>query len=149
YIRNAAERMGALIDGVLAYSEAARTTNESAKIADAGSVALAAMAKFRDEFEEQQVTVTIDALPSVLIEPKQLLQVFESLLSNALRERQPDQPPRISISAVEQDRGVQFAVADNGIGIDPRHRDRIFVLFRRLHGSEYPGVGAGLAVSKR
>ena len=93
--------------------------------------------------------VTRDALPTVSADPGQLVQVFQNLLANALKFR-GDAPPRVHVSARRNGGFWEFHVADNGIGIDPRYADRVFVLFQRLHGpKEYPGTGIGLALAKK
>jgi len=79
----------------------------------------------------------------------QLGRVFQNLIGNAIKFR-GDEPPRIHVSAEEQENEWRFAVRDNAIGIKPRHHDRIFAVFQRLHGrSAYPGTGIGLAICKR
>jgi light-regulated signal transduction histidine kinase (bacteriophytochrome) len=79
----------------------------------------------------------------------QLAQVFQNLISNAIKFRSPA-PPQIEITVQRQNGEWQFAVKDNGLGIDQKNFDRIFVLFQRLHTrQEYPGTGIGLAVCKK
>jgi signal transduction histidine kinase len=149
YIKGGVQRMRALIDGLLAYSAASKSANESARVTDAGSVALAALGKLRSMTEGRPGMVTIDTLPAVVAEPMELLEIFHNLISNALKYQRDGQQPSVHISAQEIADTIQFAVKDNGIGIKPEHYDRIFDLFSRLHGPEYSGVGAGLAVCKR
>lgn len=95
-------------------------------------------------------TVTYDSLPTVMADADQLQRVFQNLISNAIKFRNPDVPPEIRISACPLNGMVQFSVADNGIGIEPQYFDRIFVIFQRLHGvDKYEGTGIGLAIIKR
>jgi signal transduction histidine kinase len=100
--------------------------------------------------QETQAQIHVGPLPSVVGDRSQLIQLFQNLLSNALTYRQAAVAPVIHISAV---RGVGewvFSVADNGIGIDPAHHQKIFEVFKRLHTSqEYRGHGIGLAVCQR
>jgi len=75
--------------------------------------------------------------------------LFQNLIGNAIKFR-GEQAPRIHISAVRKDGGWQFAVTDNGIGIDSQYADRIFIIFQRLHSREqYPGTGIGLSICKK
>ena len=87
-------------------------------------------------------------MPMVTGDASQLERVFQNLIDNALKYHSAA-PPRIRISATPVGDGWQFAVADNGIGIDPRFKEQIFEIFKRLHGrDQYSGTGIGLAVTK-
>jgi signal transduction histidine kinase len=77
-----------------------------------------------------------------------LMQVFQNLISNAIKYRGAA-TPRIHVSAQREAEGWQFAVRDNGVGIDPQDADRVFGMFKRLHGGEIPGTGIGLAICKK
>ena len=92
--------------------------------------------------------VTSDPLPTVVAEEVVLLQVFQNLISNSIKYRSGE-TPRIHVSAERDAGGWLFAVRDNGIGIDPQDADRVFGMFKRLHGSEIPGTGIGLAICKK
>lgn len=97
---------------------------------------------------EAGAQITCGELPVVMGDRSQLIQLLLNLLNNGLKYRTAD-PPRIHLSAERKGGGWQFTVSDNGIGIAPRHRERIFELFQRLHNqSEYPGTGIGLAVCR-
>jgi signal transduction histidine kinase len=78
-----------------------------------------------------------------------LEQVFQNLISNAIKYRRPGVPPEIRISARTDADAWVFAIGDNGVGIDERQKENVFQIFRRLHGREIPGNGIGLALSKR
>jgi light-regulated signal transduction histidine kinase (bacteriophytochrome) len=97
----------------------------------------------------QSAVVTVDSLPSVRIERTALAEVFLRLLSNSLEYRREGVAPRIEVTCVRRENEVCFAIRDNGMGIQADHHARIFQLFRRLHGAEYPGIGLGLPLSKR
>jgi light-regulated signal transduction histidine kinase (bacteriophytochrome) len=98
---------------------------------------------------EAGAIVTHDPMPVVTCDPTQIGQVFQNLITNAVKFR-GDEPPRVHVSARESDGEWTFSVADNGIGIEAEYFDRIFVIFQRLQGrAEYPGSGVGLAICKR
>jgi light-regulated signal transduction histidine kinase (bacteriophytochrome) len=98
---------------------------------------------------ESHAEVTHDPLPTVMAEGAQLAQVFQNLIGNSLKFR-GERPPHIHISAVDSAGEWTFSVSDNGIGIDPQYRERIFTMFQRLHTrAQYPGTGIGLAICKK
>jgi signal transduction histidine kinase len=88
-------------------------------------------------------------LPQVRGEAGQLTQLFQNLLSNALKYRRADVQPHIKVVALARDGEWQITVADNGIGFEQKYAERIFGLFKRLHRDEYPGTGVGLAICQR
>jgi len=99
--------------------------------------------------KESGGTVEIGELPVVVADRGALRQVFQNLISNALKFNESG-APHVEVSASRTDDGWTFAVADNGIGIDPERADRIFLMFQRLHArDEYSGTGIGLAICKR
>jgi light-regulated signal transduction histidine kinase (bacteriophytochrome) len=98
---------------------------------------------------EADAAVTHDPLPTVAADPSQLALVFQNLVGNAVKFR-GEAPPRVHVSAQGDGAEWVFSVRDNGIGIDPRHFDRLFQIFQRLHSrEEYPGTGIGLAICKK
>jgi light-regulated signal transduction histidine kinase (bacteriophytochrome) len=93
--------------------------------------------------------VAHDPLPTVSADEAQLVQVFAALIDNALKFRSAE-PPHIRVSASRDGEFLLFAVADNGIGIEPQYHERIFRIFQRLHTREaHPGNGTGLALCRR
>jgi PAS domain S-box-containing protein len=151
YIRHVvegAERMGRLIEDLLTYSRVGQGNPPHVEV-DTGRAVAEVLAAMRTAVEERAAVVTVGELPVVLADATQIDQIFQNLLSNALKFCDAERP-EVQIGGVsEQDRWT-FTVTDNGIGIDPKHAERIFQVFQRLHGrAHYEGTGIGLAVCKR
>jgi len=90
-----------------------------------------------------------DPLPAVEADEVQMAQLFQNLIGNALKFKGAG-APHVHVRAAEMPHAWEFAVSDNGIGIDPQYFDRIFMVFQRLHSKgEYPGTGIGLAICKK
>jgi len=116
---------------------------------DSGQVLSETLMDLKTLTEESHAVVTQSALPSVLADPTQLGQLFQNLIGNALKFRGKD-PPRVQVSAERKSDEWEFSVRDNGIGIEPKHFERIFTIFQRLHEREnFPGTGIGLAVCRK
>jgi signal transduction histidine kinase len=136
-----------LIRDLLEYSRAGRgeLLNEPIEIKDVVSEALEMLA---GPIDESGADVTVEHLPVILGDPRKLRQVFLNLISNAIKFA--EDAPVVRVSAEVQGKTAVFAVADNGIGMDPEQAERIFQPFHRLHNEdEYPGTGIGLAVCER
>jgi PAS domain S-box-containing protein len=143
-----ATRMQELINDLLAYSRVG-TQGKIFKTIDCNQVLKQVLDSLRATIEATQARIIIDPLPVLTADPAQLVQLFQNLLSNALKFH-GQAPPDIRISATEEAGKTLFLVADNGIGIDPQYAERIFLLFQRLHTTrEYPGTGIGLAICKK
>jgi light-regulated signal transduction histidine kinase (bacteriophytochrome) len=143
-----ARRMRRLLDDLLSYSRVATEAHQFLP-ADANKVLEEALHNLRAAVDESGAQVTHDALPSVVCDATQLMQIFQNLVSNSVRYRS-ESPPRIHIGCVEESGAWKFHVRDNGVGIDPRHQERIFQVFQRLYAEhEIPGSGVGLAICKR
>jgi len=143
-----ARRMQALIEGLLAYSRVGRHGHPIAPTS-AQAAFDQALVNLHAAIGECSAEITHGVLPVVPADPLQLMQLFQNLIGNALKYR-GDRRPQIHVAAEAGDREWVFSVRDNGIGIDSRFRERIFVIFQRLHTrSEYPGTGIGLALCKR
>ena len=101
------------------------------------------------EIAESGASVTHDSLPTLQADSAQMESVFQNLIGNALKFH-GDQLPAIHIGAKRQPGEWLFSVRDNGIGIDPKYFERIFLIFQRLHTHDkYPGTGIGLAICQR
>jgi len=148
YAVDGATRMQTLISELLAYSRVG-TRGKPFESTDCNVIVERVLANLSVAIEETGATATYDPLPVVVADSVQLTQLFQNLINNAIKFH--DQaPPCVHISATGEQDAWTFSVQDNGIGIDPRHIERIFLIFQRLHTlEEYPGTGIGLAICKR
>jgi light-regulated signal transduction histidine kinase (bacteriophytochrome) len=143
-----ANRMRGLVEALLTYSRLSSRGDPFAPI-DSAAAAKRALVTLRSAVEEAGALVTVGPLPPVTADAGQITQLFQCLIGNAIKFRRLDLP-RIRISAVRKDDEWQFAVQDNGIGIEREYYEKIFVMFQRLHGrSQYGGTGIGLAICKK
>lgn len=148
YITDAAHRMNALVRDLLSYSRVANAENLYMQQVDINGVVAGAQLNLMRAIEETDAVITCHSLPTLLGDETQLAQLFQNIIANAIKFR-GDQPARIDISAEERDEFWLFSIADNGVGIDPVYHERIFGLFKRLHGREIPGSGLGLAICRK
>jgi signal transduction histidine kinase len=149
YAVDGARRMQALINDLLAYSRVGTRAKPFAPVSCEEVVGIA-LQNLRVAVAETGATVRFSGLPVVTGDSSQLVQLFQNLIGNAIKFRRPDVAAQIQISAQREAGGWQVAVSDNGIGIDPQHFDRIFVIFQRLHTRDrYAGTGIGLAVCRK
>ena len=148
YAVDGAVRMKALINDLLAYSRVGTQGKPMQQIA-VSSLLREVLTDLHLRILETNAIVTCDPLPTVSADASQLRLVFQNLIGNALKFHGM-QTPRIHVSATQGEGEWQFAVMDNGIGMQAKHLERIFVIFQRLHSkSKYPGTGIGLATCKR
>jgi len=148
YAVDGAERMKALIMDLLEYSRVG-TGKENFTPVDTAVVIQEVGEIFHEKIIAARAQVEIGRLPVVTGDKVQLTQLFQNLLSNALKYHS-DKPPVIRIGVQEEAAHWLFSVADNGIGIDPQFFDKIFIIFQRLHNkSDYSGTGIGLAICKK
>ncbi len=149
FIVEGGNRMQTLILDLLAYSRVNSKAQER-RPTDVEAVMAAVERNLDPQLREAGGILSYDPLPTVTADPLQLEQVLSNLVSNAVKFRRPDEPLRVHVSALRTDGSWEFAVSDNGIGIEAEYFDRIFVIFQRLHTKEaYPGTGIGLAIVKR
>ncbi len=156
-MESATHRMRVLIDDLLAYSKVSVPTALQQEV-DLHDVVQGVIADLEASINEKGATISSDALPVIKGDEVQLRQLFQNLLSNALKYSKQDVPPVIAIRYQKKEQKLNGAehlyhcisVTDNGIGFDQQYSDRIFQVFQRLHGkSEYPGTGIGLAIAQK
>ncbi len=151
FLKNAVEgsqRMSALIRDLLEFARVTRR-GEPFQQTDCNEVVSQALTQLKVAIEECGGRVEYAPLPTCSADKGQLIRLFQNLIGNALKFR-GTRPPEIYIAAGETADEWRFSVRDNGIGIDPKYQERIFVIFQRLHTrEEFPGTGIGLAVCKR
>jgi len=148
YAVDGAVRMQILINDLLTYSRIG-TRGTPLETTDTHALLGEAIRNLAAMIEEKRAIITNDNLPTVRADASQLMQVFQNLISNAIKF-QGEKVPRIHVSAQEKVSEWVFSIRDNGIGIDRQYGDRVFVIFQRLHTrQDYPGTGIGLALCKR
>lgn len=148
YIVDGATRMQQLINDLLAYSRLG-TRGQEFEPADCNAAVQQSLCNLQIAIAEKKAVITCDAMPTVMADESQLVQLFQNLIANSIKFCRQD-IPLIQIAARREESEWLLYVRDNGIGIDPEYADRIFIIFCRLHGRrEYPGTGIGLAMCKR
>jgi signal transduction histidine kinase len=152
YLVDAASRMQQLIRDLLRFSRAGRTSLE-AVVVDLDDTIDQVLSDLEPLLGEQPVEIRRGhRLGAVLGDPGMLSEAVRNLVTNAVKYRDPERPLVLDISAQEGDsrRWLDLTISDNGIGIDPEHRDAVFDIFRRLHPRHvHPGTGVGLALVRR
>ena len=149
-IRNSAERMGRLILDLLAYTNLSRGDFQRTPV-DLDAVIKKIRRVFADEFRRTEAEFDVKlAATHVMADPAGVERVLMNLVANAVKFSDPNRPLRLRIRADEEPPNVRISVIDNGIGIEPRFRERIFGVFERLSPADNPnGTGIGLAIVKR
>jgi PAS domain S-box-containing protein len=151
-IQDAAARMQVLIDDVLAYSRVDRRPAGFGAV-DLAEIVAATTAEFQEQLDSVGGTLRLGNLPVIDGDVGELRQLFENLLSNAIKFRRPDKPLRIEVFEDHSlsNSGESIVVfADNGVGFEDQYAEKVFSIFKRLHGrSEYPGTGIGLAICRK
>jgi len=147
---NAAQRMQALIDDLLQLSQVTAKGKPFKKVSLA-KVSREVLEDLETRLMETQGKVTLGDLPSLDADPFQMRQLLQNLIENSLKYHKPDIPPVIHLDCQPSQNGYwNISVQDNGIGLDEKFSERIFVPLERLHGrSAYEGTGIGLAICKK
>jgi signal transduction histidine kinase len=149
YINDGVTRMNALLDALLQYATIGKIEIEPEDV-DIAEVVGIAKDNLHVKIEETFGNIMCGELPKVASMQSLLVQLFQNLIGNALKFNKPDSRPIVLINAEDKRDQWLFSVEDNGIGIDAEHRDRIFVIFQRLHGRDkYEGTGIGLSICQK
>jgi light-regulated signal transduction histidine kinase (bacteriophytochrome) len=148
FILDGATRMQSMINDLLQYSRVG-TRSKPFKLTDFESVFGQSLVNLKIAIDENNAIITHDPLPTLMADSMQMIEVFQNLISNAIKFRSKESP-QVHVSALKKRNEWVFSVRDNGIGIAPEFFDKLFIIFQRLHSrSEYPGTGIGLAVCKK
>jgi PAS domain S-box-containing protein len=149
-ITGGAKRMDMLLKDLREYSQSGGEESELRQEVHADGILAKSLANLAWAVNESGAEVSHGELPVLWVHGVQLEQVFQNLIGNAIKYRRDDERPRICVSADRQLDQWIFSVRDNGIGIAAEHRERIFGIFKRLHGGDkYPGSGIGLAICQK
>lgn len=149
FIMDGVDRMGKLIQAVLAHASIGPNDVKNVQQVDCKIVISEVLSNLKATIEESNAKVVIEKMPVVMANRSEMLQLFQNLLSNALKYK-GDRPPEITVRAEQNVHEWVFSIQDNGIGIDPRYTEKIFDMFARLHGkTSYSGTGIGLAICKK
>jgi two-component system, chemotaxis family, sensor kinase Cph1 len=136
------------VNDLLEYSRVGRVGTNFSKV-DANKVLQETLENLTSSIEETHAKITHDPLPEFTGDALQLQQLFQNLIGNALKFRDSKEP-EIHIGVRREPKEWLFWVRDNGIGIEPQYKDRIFLIFQRLHDRhQYSGTGIGLAICKK
>jgi chemotaxis family two-component system sensor kinase Cph1 len=140
-------RMDALVKGLLNYWKVTERGADGLSPVDCNHALSEALVSLQIAIQKSGATVTSDPLPAVIASEVMLTQLFQNLIGNSIKYR-GDATPKIHISTARTAGEWLFSVRDNGIGIEPAHAERVFGMFKRLHGRDTPGTGIGLALCK-
>jgi PAS domain S-box-containing protein len=143
------QRMSDLVQAVLAHAHVGVSAIGSSETTAAESALAIALSNLQKDIQITGAVITHDPLPELHIQTQPLTQLFQNLLSNALKYRRPRVPPVVKITAVREDSMWRIGVHDNGMGIEPEWFDRIFLPLQRRQGMDIAGSGIGLATCKK
>ena len=151
YLTEGAQRISQLVSDLLAYTQAASLRDESVVPSSTEEVLKQVLHELQPAIKETCAVICYETLPVLTVRPIHLQQLFQNLISNAMKYRKDDEAPCVEISAEQLDSMWQLSVRDNGIGIPSEYHTRIFGIFKRLHNRtlRYPGTGIGLAICQK
>jgi two-component system sensor histidine kinase/response regulator len=147
FIGDATIRMRTLMDGLLQYAEMTQAESAPSPV-NCEALVAHIIANLDGVVQQTGASITHDPLP-VVVANDQLEHVFQNLVSNAIKYSRAGITPQVHIAARQEPAAWVFTVQDNGLGIEPEYREKIFAMFKRLHGSDIPGSGIGLALSRK
>jgi light-regulated signal transduction histidine kinase (bacteriophytochrome) len=148
YIIGSAERMQALIRDVLVYSRAGKNEQTWLNV-DLNQLIANVIIDLQGIIQETKAQIIIHHLPTILVNPTEISQLFSNLITNSIKFRS-QQKPRIEIASQLKENLWLISVKDNGIGIEPEYQNKVFQAFKKLHSQEqYSGNGVGLAICQK
>lgn len=143
-----ANRMQKMINDLLIYSRVT-TRGKEFEFIDMDEILDKVLKNLEVSINENNTQISYEKLPKIKADPSQISQIFQNLIGNSIRFKRQENPV-ININSHENEDEWIFTVQDNGIGIDPEYSEKIFEVFKRLHGKDkYPGTGIGLAIAKK
>jgi signal transduction histidine kinase len=149
YIESGVERMHALVCDLLAYTRLTGEEPAAFKMLPLDTALDQALGSLQASIQETGAEITREPLPTIMAGGMQVSQLFQNLISNAVKYRREDVPLRVHVGAVADGLNWRITVRDNGMGFDPAYSSHIFEAFKRLHGPATPGTGLGLAICRR
>lgn len=149
FITEGSQQMSNVIHDLLTFSRVGRN-EEKFKSTSLNEVLINTISILKTTINDADASITYDELPVLKVVPTQITQLFQNLLTNAIKFRIKGVRPQIHIGGREEEKAWLFWVKDNGIGIEPQYFEKIFRVFQRLHArGEYEGTGIGLAICKK
>ena len=148
FISGSAKRMSALVKGLLDYSLLGKDSVGS--ILDCNKIVGEALSDLTGLIRESNAIITVNELPAIYGYQTEIKLLFQNLITNSIKFRRGDVCPEIKISAENHEKEWVFSIEDNGIGIDGKNKEKIFILFKQMHNrNEFAGTGIGLAHCKK
>ncbi|EKQ66918.1 bacteriophytochrome (light-regulated signal transduction histidine kinase) [Leptolyngbyaceae cyanobacterium JSC-12] len=142
-------RMQRLIQDLLTYAQVGKQ-GDSFELVDCNQILAQVLENLQVALTEKKVVLFHDSLPTLIGNEIKLIQLFQNLISNAIKFTHPDNTPQVRVSVIKRENDWLFGVHDNGIGIDAQNLEKVFDVFHRAHSSKnYPGTGIGLATCKK
>ncbi|WP_296618925.1 ATP-binding protein [Marivirga sp.] len=147
HIQTSSERMALLLDSLLEYSQLGKGKQKS--VFSVKELVKELEKDLSQLIQENEAIIRYNGLPKIIGYELEFKQLLQNLIANAIKFRKDNEEIEVKIKANEKDKHWEFLVTDNGIGIDSKHREKIFTIFHRLHKNKFPGTGLGLANCKK